>query len=91
MTTYEKNGKTFFKLHRDSFDLEIGKSQFQFDDLFPGNEELNEQTNKVINDSGDILVEDFKPIISDIIYVFGNNIANKVFEKYSLDQLFPEL
>lgn len=79
-----------FNLNKDSFDLEIGKLLLHFDDVFHHNKELNEQTNKIINDNGNELAEDFKTIIKDIIYAFASNIVNKIFEKYSLDQLFPE-
>lgn len=87
---YPKNGKDHVKLDSYSIEVDVGKPHLQFDKIFGDNEELNIQTNKVINENISDLIVEVKPVVVDIIWQFVFGIVNRVFERYSFDDLFPK-
>ncbi|XP_023022117.1 circadian clock-controlled protein daywake [Leptinotarsa decemlineata] len=85
---YDKGGKDHIKLDKTSIDMEIGKPHLFFDRIFGDNEELNANTNKVINENIETLISELKPVISKIVQEFISGITNNLFEKYTFDELF---
>lgn len=86
---YTKAGKDYVKLGTYKIDVDIGKPHLQFDNIFGDNKELNDQTNKVFNENVLELVEELKPLIIEVISQFVFGIENRVFDRYSFDELFP--
>lgn len=87
---YTKNDKDHIKLSTYKIDVNIGKPHLQFDHIFGNNKELNDQTNKIINENVETIVEEVKPVVIDVITQFVFGIANRVFDRYSFDELFPK-
>lgn len=87
---YTKNGKDFVKLGDYKIDVDVGQPHIQFDHIFGNNEELNERTNKMINENVSDIVDEIKPVIIEVITQFVFGIENRIFDKYSYDELFPK-
>ncbi|VEN40098.1 unnamed protein product [Callosobruchus maculatus] len=88
---YEKNGKTHLGfINSDVNGLVIKKAHFQLDNIFGDNEQLNVQTNQVLNDSAEELIKELAPVITSVTrdIVFG--IAEKTLQRYTFDELFPQ-
>lgn len=46
--------------------------------------------NKFMADNWDLMFQELKPAIEEIIELLCKDIAIKVFNKYSLDEMFPK-
>ncbi|CAH1116025.1 unnamed protein product [Phaedon cochleariae] len=86
---FEKNGKTHYKIEDSKIDIDIGGAHLYFDRIFGDNEELNEQTNKVINENIKDLIGELKPVVIQVIRGFVLGICNRLFDRYTFDELFP--
>lgn len=85
---YLKDGKDHIKLDNYNIDVDIRDGHLQFDRLFGKNEELNVQTNKIINQNMADIIKEVKPVIIDILSQFVIGIGDRIFSKYSYDELF---
>lgn len=84
-----KKGRKFIKIGDREISLDIGKPHFKFDKIFGDNEELNEQTNRIINENSQDLIQELKPVVTEIIGQFVVHIVNAIFERFDYDTLFP--
>nr|CAI5829277.1 unnamed protein product [Callosobruchus analis] len=90
---YEKNGKTHLTfVNPEVSDLVVKKAHFQFDNIFGDNEQLNVQTNQVLNDSAEELIKELSPVITsvarDIVYgIFSVRFSAK--NEVPLHRSFP--
>uniref|UniRef100_A0A6P7GZ62 Protein takeout-like n=1 Tax=Diabrotica virgifera virgifera TaxID=50390 RepID=A0A6P7GZ62_DIAVI len=85
-----KNGKTFLKIKSMDITSKIGKVILELKNLFKGNPELTDNSNKLLNDNQEILVEQFAPVVVDIMKKFLSEKISYVFNKYSQYALFPQ-
>lgn len=86
---FDVNGIKHIKLVDIDVKIKVGKGQIQLNNLFEKSEELNANTNKVINDNADAITEEFIPVIQEFIKQFSTHILQQIFKKYSFDTLFP--
>ncbi|CAG9862908.1 unnamed protein product [Phyllotreta striolata] len=84
-----KNGKSFLSLDDFKIDPTIGRLDLKFENLFPNNQELSDNANKVLNDNQEVIVEEFAPLVIDIIKELISSIFKNIFRRYSYDVLFP--
>lgn len=70
--------------------MDVGTPQMNFERLFGDNEELNQQTNLIINQNIRDLVVEFLPVIKQIVHEFVVGTTNRIFDKFSFDELFPD-
>ncbi|XP_076270152.1 circadian clock-controlled protein daywake-like [Rhynchophorus ferrugineus] len=89
-TTFTKNNKEYMKWEKETIDIKIEKMQLQFDRIFGDNEELNQQTNRVINENIDGIVGELQPVIEGVVADFVFGILNRIFSKYSVNELFVD-
>ncbi|VEN40100.1 unnamed protein product [Callosobruchus maculatus] len=87
---YQKNGKDHVRFEDKKIDLSIGKSQLYFDHILGDNDELNVQTNRIINENSQDLIKELTPVLTKVIGEFVFGIVNRIFERYSYDDLFPQ-
>ncbi|CAG9768276.1 unnamed protein product [Ceutorhynchus assimilis] len=70
-------------------DIDFGKPNFQFYELFKNNPELTQQTNKILNANMVELLTDLRPTLEQVI---GNTVLEfigRVFQRFSIEELFP--
>nr|CAH7720599.1 unnamed protein product [Callosobruchus chinensis] len=87
---YQKNGKDHVRFVDKKIDLSIGNSQLYFGHILGDNEELNVQTNRIINENSQEIIKELTPVITKVIGEFVFGIVNSIFERYSYDDLFPQ-
>ncbi|KAK9888496.1 hypothetical protein WA026_000747 [Henosepilachna vigintioctopunctata] len=84
----ERQGKSYIEINEVKVDANYGKPVLMFSELFE-NKEVTEQTNKVINDNIESLIEELKPVINQVVTEVVQNLSSRVFSKFSFDELFP--
>lgn len=70
-------------------DIDVPKAHLHFEKLFGDNEEFNKRTDTILNENVQSIIAELKPVIQKIIGAFGFGIINKIYDKYSFDDLFP--
>lgn len=83
-----KGGKEYLAFDDKFLSLQLGKPIFQFDNLFRDNKELNDRTNQLFNENVIDLIEELRPIIDKIVTQFVFGIVERIFNKFSMDELF---
>lgn len=83
------NGKEYIVFDKINLDIKFNGGKMYFADLFRGNPELTENTNRIINDNIDDILSDLKPIINKTIGDIILHLVRQVFERFSVDELFP--
>lgn len=86
---YLKKGVEYLKLDKVQIELQPGKIQVHFDNLFNGNKALEDVGNQVLNDNIDLLREAFLPEFQAAIERKFFKVANQVFERAPLIDFFP--
>ncbi|CAH1963274.1 unnamed protein product [Acanthoscelides obtectus] len=86
---YQKNGKDHVRFVDKKIDLSIGSTNLYFDHILGDNDQLNVQTNRIINENSQEIIKELSPVITKVIGEFVFGIANRIFERYSYDDLFP--
>ncbi|XP_044268729.1 putative beta-carotene-binding protein [Tribolium madens] len=86
---YFKKGKEFIAITDKKLDLSLGKPVFYFDNFFRDNPELNEQTNKIINENIVDILDELRPVVDQTVTEFVLGIVTRLFNRYSMDELFP--
>ncbi|KAH1013686.1 hypothetical protein HUJ04_002649 [Dendroctonus ponderosae] len=90
MRVYQQD-KQYLKLTETVVDdIEFGKPEFKFYDLFKNNPELTEQTNKIININMKALLDDLRPTLEDTIGKTVLEFIGRVFSRFSIEELFPK-
>lgn len=84
-----KRGREHISFDNVNLDIKLGKTNLFFEDLFPGNPEITEQTNRIISNNINEVFYELKPVLDQTIGKFILQLIHDVFEKYSLDELFP--
>ncbi|XP_030766676.1 uncharacterized protein LOC115890550 [Sitophilus oryzae] len=87
-TPFKKNNKEYIRWEKEKIDIGIEKSHLSFDRLFGDNAQLNEQTNRAINDNIDGIIQELQPVIQGVVSDFVFTIINRVFARYSVNELF---
>lgn len=83
--------KQYLKLTKTVIDdIDFGKPEFHFYNLFQNNPELTEQTNKIINANMVELLKDLRPTLEDTIGKTVQEFIGRVFMRFSIDELFPK-
>ncbi|KAL1490573.1 hypothetical protein ABEB36_013243 [Hypothenemus hampei] len=86
---FNKKGKEYVRWEKEKIDINIGKINLIFERLFGDNTALNDQTNRVINQNIDGIIEELEPVIQEVVSNFVFNLINRLFAKYSISELFP--
>lgn len=69
--------------------VSIGKISVRFDDLFKNNQDLTENTNRLINENTDILFSEIQPIVQTTLGDVATNVLKNVNDRFSIEELFP--
>lgn len=85
----KKNHKNFFEIKQNKISLEIGAVKLHFSNLFNGNKQLGDQSNRFINDNWNDLMKEIRPLLEDTVGTIVMGIIKPVFETFSMDDLFP--
>lgn len=70
--------------------MNIGRPVFHFADIFKDNEELNQQTNRIINENIVDIIDELRPVVDKTVTEFTIGIVTRIFNRFSFDELFPK-
>uniref|UniRef100_A0A1B6CP84 Protein takeout n=1 Tax=Clastoptera arizonana TaxID=38151 RepID=A0A1B6CP84_9HEMI len=86
----KKSGKEFLHLDDMKVDLKVKKGVIHMNNLFNGNKELGDAMNKFMTDNWEIVFQELKPAVQQVIELLCKDIALKVLSRYSLEDMFPK-
>lgn len=88
---YYQQDKQYLKLTDTVIEqIDFGKPNFQFYNLFRNNPELTEQTNKILNANMQELLNDLRPTLEQTIGKTVMEFIGRVFTRFSIEELFPK-
>lgn len=87
---FEKKGKTYWAFKEYTITLRPEKVIFKFDNLFDGDQRLGDEILKVLNDNWSEVFADVRPGYEKGIGMIFFGLANRVFTRVPLDEIFLE-
>ncbi|XP_030747620.1 protein takeout-like [Sitophilus oryzae] len=85
---YTKKGKSHMKLKNYKMDMSTEGAYFDFENIFPGNEQISKEVGKTINENSQEVFNDVKQGFEKILAELHQNAANSVFSKIPENELF---
>ncbi|XP_029169663.1 protein takeout-like [Nylanderia fulva] len=86
-----RNNQTYIVFEKMKFNIKINKAHINLDNLFNGDPVLGPASNEVLNANSDLLVDEIKPVLEDALSNLFTEIANKITEAFTYDELFPNV
>lgn len=87
-----RKGKEHINFDKIVLDLHFGdKNSLVFENIFRGNQELTDQTNKIISENIEGIMMEVKPVFDETVAQLVLGLLRGVFDRYSLDDLFPNV
>lgn len=83
-----KNHQEHLKWEKSSISLEVGNSHVILEKLFGNHSDIQDKTNKVINENIETIISDLQPVIQQVVSDFIFGIVNQLFSFYSVKELF---
>lgn len=87
---YTKNHKEYLKWEKASIALEVEDSHVILEKLFGNHSDIQDKTNKVINENIETIINDLQPVIQQVVSDFIFGIVNQLFSFYSVKELFVD-
>lgn len=84
------DGKEHIVLKKLNIKIIVGKGKIKLDNLFGGDRVLGDVINETINQNFEIFSRDIIPLVEKALERIFKNISNKVVEKFTEEQLFPQ-
>lgn len=86
-----KNNKEYIKFDKLYIQQEMGANpSLSFENLFGNNAELNRAMNRIVNENIRDIVKELNPIIQDAMERTVSEFVDRVFSRFSFDELFPK-
>lgn len=87
---FTKKGKEYADFNNIELTLNFGRNNsLVFENIFRGNKELTDQTNKIISENIEGIMMEVKPVFDNTVSEIALSILRGVFDRFSLDELFP--
>lgn len=85
-----KRGRIHSTFDNSLVKVKLGSMRMHFDRLLGDNEELNNNINSVINENSDLLYDELRPVIENVIDEVIKDSVNKVYNLFPKDVLYPK-
>lgn len=88
-----RKGKEYFKINTaktvKKLEIDFDKANLEFEDIFKNNEELTKNTNRIISENIHEIFNELRPVIDETVSKFVVGTIGDLFNRYSLEDLFP--
>nr|AGM32444.1 hemolymph juvenile hormone binding protein (JHBP) [Coptotermes formosanus] len=84
-----RDGKDYMKLDQFKFSVDVAHADIHLNNLFNGNKELGDAMNRFMRSNWEAVFKEMKPVVDEAITSILTDIARKVFDRFSLAELFP--
>ncbi|XP_015174283.1 PREDICTED: uncharacterized protein LOC107065267 [Polistes dominula] len=84
-----RNDKIYVQFEKMKIKIKIGNANVYLKNLFNGDPVLGKISNDVIKSNSGLLIDEIKPELEKSLSTVLTNIANKVVEAFTYDELFP--
>uniref|UniRef100_A0A6P7FGW9 Uncharacterized protein LOC114327897 n=1 Tax=Diabrotica virgifera virgifera TaxID=50390 RepID=A0A6P7FGW9_DIAVI len=85
-----RKGVEYLTIKKTDLKIIIGKYVAVLDGLFGGDNELSQKTNQILNEHYKLIIEEFTPVIEQIVKAVVYERHENLFKRIPLDVLFPE-
>lgn len=86
-----RKGKEYVNFDDIQLDLQFGPNNtLIFENIFRGNKELTDQTNRIISENIEGIMMEVKPVFDSTVAQVALNLLKGIFNRFSLDELFPK-
>ncbi|CAG9815031.1 unnamed protein product [Phaedon cochleariae] len=89
--SFDKKGKTYWKITDYTVTLRPDKVTFKFDNLFNGDQRLGDEINKVLNDNWSELFTDVRGGYEESFGLIFQGLADRVFSRVALKDIFLDM
>ncbi|KAL3271584.1 hypothetical protein HHI36_022059 [Cryptolaemus montrouzieri] len=86
--TFSKNNQKYLRGKSSSLKLQTSKASYDFENLFNGNKEISDNLNNVLNDNWKELFDELVPAYTEAYARVLLQIANRIFSKIPLSDIF---
>lgn len=88
---FTKRGKEYINFSKVKLNLHFGpQNALTFENIFRDNKELTDQTNKIISENIEGIMTEIKPVFDETVAQLALGLLKGVFNRYSVDELFPK-
>ncbi|KAF4528888.1 hypothetical protein B566_EDAN017381 [Ephemera danica] len=84
-----RKGLTYISLRDRKVNLNIEGATMHFENLFNGNKQLGDTTNRFFNENWRDIVNEIRPVLEETIAEVIHGIVRQVFDLFPLEQLLP--
>ncbi|KAL0281493.1 UNVERIFIED_CONTAM: hypothetical protein PYX00_002465 [Menopon gallinae] len=84
-----RNGQEYWNLEKSDFDVDVQHADIYLDNLFNGNKQLGDTMNTLIAENWQLVFQEMKPAVRDTVNALVSDMTSKVFNHFSLEELFP--
>ncbi|KAB0791250.1 hypothetical protein PPYR_03050 [Photinus pyralis] len=88
-TRVDKDGEEFLKLTDVAVDLEPNSAELDFGELVPGNKQMSDEIGKTLNENWREVFAEFKGAYEQTVGYYLSAVANQLFDKVPMAELFP--
>lgn len=85
-----KDGEEYFKVTDKNMTVSAKSVKLRLDDLFPNNQELTDNTNRLIAENMDTLYPEFKPVVEETLTRLFVAFVEGVHGRFPIDVLYPK-
>ncbi|KAI4485988.1 hypothetical protein M0804_006477 [Polistes exclamans] len=85
-----RNNNVYLHYENMKINIRIGDAKVVLKNLFNGDRLLGQISNDIINSNSELFIEEIKPELEKSLSAVLTNIANKIVENFTYEELFPE-
>ncbi|XP_032681491.1 protein takeout-like [Odontomachus brunneus] len=84
-----RNNNTYLQFDKMKLVIRIAETHINFDNLFNGDKVLGQATNELLNENSNLVTQEITPLLEDSLANLFTNVANKITQTFTYDELFP--
>lgn len=84
----EKNGKKYIQTKRYDLSFDTTRMHMRFENIFNGNKELSDDTNRFLNENWRTIFLELKPLVEFAVEEMTKSVVNRIFLKLPYDEIF---
>ncbi|XP_011498703.1 PREDICTED: putative beta-carotene-binding protein, partial [Ceratosolen solmsi marchali] len=85
-----KNNDVYLNFEKMKLTITIGAAKVYLSNLFGGDPILGPASNEVLNANSGIFLDELRPVLETSLSDLFTNVANKITESFTYDELFPK-
>ncbi|XP_057337489.1 uncharacterized protein LOC130675684 isoform X1 [Microplitis mediator] len=85
-----KNNEVYLNFEKMKLVIRIGKADIYLSNLFGGDPILGPASNQILNANSNLLLDEIRPVLETALSDLFTDVANKVTNSFTYNELFPD-